>query len=72
VNGTIKMQISNFLPLTLAGCVYFVNCAHAESFVAPSSGTLYVECIGGSAGAVAAGTATLQTIPLSRVVVGGR
>jgi hypothetical protein len=83
VNGTIKMQISNFLPLTLAGCVYFVNCAHAESFVAPSSGTLYVECIGGSAGATSQfGTGTSpssfvallsglpQSCPTSEVVEG--
>jgi len=36
--------------------------AHAESFVAPSSGTLYIQCVGGSAGAVSQfGTGTSPT-----------
>jgi uncharacterized protein (TIGR03437 family) len=36
--------------------------AHAESFVVPSSGTLFMQCIGGSAGAVSQfGTGTSQS-----------
>jgi hypothetical protein len=40
--------------------------AHAENFVAPASGTLYISCVGGSAGALSqfgTGTSTANFVP---------
>jgi hypothetical protein len=52
--------------LTIVILVSSFSIAHAESFVAPSSGTLYVKCVAGSAGAVSTfgtGTSIASFVP---------
>lgn len=55
-----------FLVMLIAVAGSFSADAHAESFVAPVSGTLYISCVGGSAGAVSqfgTGTSSANFVP---------
>src|SRR6516225_7214585 len=58
------MDISQYVRICVLAAIPVV--AHAEVFVAPVSGTLYVKCVGGSAGAASqfgTGTSIATFVP---------
>jgi hypothetical protein len=64
----LERNLRNFyfvIPIVMVGLLS--TDASAESFVAPAAGTLYVKCVGGSAGAVSqfgTGTSVANFVPL--------